>query len=157
MDSRVQKIQQIMRDNLDRELPLVELAQYVNLSPWRLCHLFRADTGMPPIKYLRQLRLEAAKQLLEVSFLSIKEITYKVGINDESHFVRDFKRMFGMPPSVYRMSFSEQMSETKNKSPRKNPQGRLAKRASMQMLSALNIVTYAITATTYAITSTQLL
>ena len=103
MDSRIQKIQQIMRENLNRELSLAELAQSVNLSPWRLCHIFRADTGMPPIKYLRLLRLEAAKELLETSFLSIKEISYKVGLNDESHFVRDFKKVYGMAPGVYRM------------------------------------------------------
>lgn len=142
MDSRVQKVQQIMRDNLDRELPLVELAQYVNLSPWRLCHLFRADTGMPPIKYLRQLRLEAAKQLLEVSFLSVKEITYKVGINDESHFVRDFKRMYGMPPTVYRMVFTEQTGESENAA-----QGRTPRKLAVHALSAVNIVTYAIATT----------
>jgi transcriptional regulator GlxA family with amidase domain len=145
MDSRVQKVQKMMRDNLDHELPLVDLAQSVNLSPWRLCHLFRSDTGMPPIKYLRLLRLEAAKQLLETSFLSIKEITYKVGINDESHFVRDFKRMYGMPPSVYRMVFSEQpenTSPTKNATP-----GRNNKLQSVQMLSALNILTYALAST----------
>jgi transcriptional regulator GlxA family with amidase domain len=142
MDSRVHKIQQIMRDNLDRELPLIELAQYVNLSPWRLCHLFRADTGMPPIKYLRQLRLEAAKQLLEVSFLSVKEITYKVGINDESHFVRDFKRMYGMPPTLYRMVFTEQTGESEN-----TAQGRTTKKLAVHALSAVNIVTCAIATT----------
>lgn len=146
MDSRVQKVQQIMRDNFDRELPLIELAQYVNLSPWRLCHLFRADTGMPPIKYLRQLRLEAAKQLLEVSFLSIKEITYKVGINDESHFVRDFKRMYGMPPGVYRIVFAEQKADERLPSDDATP-GRIGKRKLMQIVSALNIVTSAITST----------
>jgi transcriptional regulator GlxA family with amidase domain len=146
MDSRVQKVQQIMRDNFNRDLPLVELAQYVNLSPWRLCHLFRADTGMPPIKYLRQLRLEAAKQLLEVSFLSIKEITYKVGINDESHFVRDFKRMYGMPPGVYRIVFAEQKADEPLPSDDATPD-RIGKRKSMQIVSALNIVTYAITST----------
>ena len=145
MDSRVQKVQEMMRENLDRELPLMELAQSVNLSPWRLCHLFRSDTGRPPIKYLRLLRLEAAKQLLETSVLSIKEITYKVGINDESHFVRDFKRLYGMPPSVYRIVFSEQSS---NRSPAEDSnQGRNTKRSSLQMLSALNIVTCAITST----------
>ena len=148
MDSRVQKIQKLMRENLDRELPLVELAQLVNLSPWRLCHLFRSYTGMPPIKYLRQLRLEAAKQLLETSFLSIKEITYKVGINDESHFVRDFKRMFGMPPSVYRMMFAEQGSKPDDElATEDSTQSRIAKRASNRMLSTLNIVTCAITST----------
>jgi len=45
------------------------------------------------------------------------------------------------------MAFSEQKSERENTSPRKNTQGRVAKMATMQMLSALNIVTYAITST----------
>jgi transcriptional regulator GlxA family with amidase domain len=148
MDSRVEKVQKMMRENLDRELPLIELAQSVNLSPWRLCHLFRSDTGMPPIKYLKLLRLDAAKALLETSFLSIKEITYKVGINDESHFVRDFKRLYGMPPSVYRIVFTERMRETDVTPPEeKTTRGGVTKRQSMQLLSALNVVTYAITST----------
>ena len=60
---------------------------------------------MPPIRYLRLLRMERAKNLLESSFLSVKEIAFQVGLNDESHFVRDFKSTYGFSPALYRSHF----------------------------------------------------
>jgi hypothetical protein len=49
--------------------------------------------------------MERAKDLLESSFLSVKEIAYQVGLNDESHFVRDFKSTYGFSPALYRSQF----------------------------------------------------
>jgi AraC-like DNA-binding protein len=95
----------MMRDDVRGELSLAEFAQSVNLSVWRLCHIFKSDVGMPPIRYLRLLRMERAKDLLESSFLSVKEIAYRVGLNDESHFVRDFKSTYGFSPAIYRSHF----------------------------------------------------
>lgn len=63
---------------------------------------------MPPIQYLKVLRIERAKHLLETSFLSIKEITHIIGLNDESHFVRDFKKIYGVPPTLYRTAFNRE-------------------------------------------------
>lgn len=94
-----------MRDDVRGESSLAEFAQSVNLSVWRLCHIFKSDVGMPPIKYLRLLRMERAKGLLESSFLSVKEIAFQVGLNDESHFVRDFKSTYGFSPAIYRSQF----------------------------------------------------
>jgi transcriptional regulator GlxA family with amidase domain len=105
LDKRVEKIIEMMRDNVGGELSLNEFAQSVNLSVWRLCHIFKSDVGMPPIRYLRLLRMERAKDLLESSFLSVKEIAYQVGLNDESHFVRDFKSTYGYSPAHYRSQF----------------------------------------------------
>ncbi|HEY7786262.1 MAG TPA: helix-turn-helix transcriptional regulator [Pyrinomonadaceae bacterium] len=104
MDHRITKTQQLMRDNLHRELSLGGLARSVNLSVWRFSHIFRSDVGMSPIQYLRFLRMERARILLETSFLSIKEIAHNVGLNDESHFVRDFKKTYGTSPTLYRHS-----------------------------------------------------
>lgn len=94
-----------MREDVRGEMSLAEFAQSVNLSVWRLCHIFKSDVGMPPIKYLRLLRMERAKGLLESSFLSVKEIAFQVGLNDESHFVRDFKSTYGYSPAIYRLQF----------------------------------------------------
>ena len=94
-----------MRADVRGELTLTEFAQSVNLSVWRLCHIFKSDVGMPPIKYLKLLRMERAKGLLESSFLSVKEIAFRVGLNDESHFVRDFKLTYGYSPTTYRAQF----------------------------------------------------
>src|SRR3954447_26469296 len=95
----------MMRADVRGELSLAEFAQSVDLSVWRLCHIFKSDVGMPPIKYLRFLRMERAKGLLESSFLSVKEIAYQVGVNDESHFVRDFKSTYGFSHTIYRSQF----------------------------------------------------
>ena len=103
-----------MRDDVRGELSLTEFAQSVNLSVWRLCHIFKSDVGMPPIKYLRLLRMERAKGLLESSFLSVKEIAFQVGLNDESHFVRDFKSTYGHSPAIYRSQFKRNGSENGN-------------------------------------------
>jgi AraC-like DNA-binding protein len=105
VDKRVEKILEMMRDDVRGELSLTEFAQCVNLSVWRLCHIFKSDVGLPPIKYLRLLRMERAKGLLESSFLSVKEIAFQVGLNDESHFVRDFKSTYGFSPAIYRLQF----------------------------------------------------
>ena len=100
-----------MRDDVRGELSLGEFAQSVNLSVWRLCHIFKSDVGMPPIRFLRQLRMERAKDLLESSFLSVKEIAFQVGLNDESHFVRDFKSTYGYSPALYRSRFKNNKDE----------------------------------------------
>jgi len=105
VDKRVEKIIQMMREDVRGELSLGEFAHSVNLSVWRLCHIFKSDIGMPPIRYLRLLRMERAKDLLESSFLSVKEIAFQVGLNDESHFVRDFKSTYGFSPALYRSNF----------------------------------------------------
>jgi len=114
LDKRVEKIIEIMREDISGELCLSEFAQSVNLSVWRLSHLFKTDVGMPPMRYLRVLRMERARDLLESSFLSVKEIGYRVGLTDESHFVRDFKAIYGLSPSCYRTQFSGNGSNSHN-------------------------------------------
>jgi AraC-like DNA-binding protein len=103
MDPRVKTIEQLMRDDVRREWSLLELAKAVNLSVWRLSHIFVSEVGKSPMQYLKQLRMERAKYLLETSFLSVKEIGHQVGLNDESHFVRGFKKVHGDAPTRYRL------------------------------------------------------
>ncbi len=102
MDPRIEALIALMKSDLRRVLPLTRMAQSVNLSPTRLSCLFKAETGTPPARYLRKLRMEVAATLLEETFLSVKEIMARVGFSDESHFVRDFKRIKGMTPTQYR-------------------------------------------------------
>jgi transcriptional regulator GlxA family with amidase domain len=118
LDKRVEKIIEMMREDVRGELNLSEFAQSVNLSVWRLCHIFKSDVGMPPMRYLRLLRMERAKHLLESSFLSVKEVAYRVGLNDESHFVRDFKSTYGSSPACYRAHFRNNgAAQSQNGSP----------------------------------------
>ncbi|HEX8130518.1 MAG TPA: helix-turn-helix domain-containing protein [Pyrinomonadaceae bacterium] len=105
MDSRILKVIELMRSNLHRPLSISEMATSVNLSYSRLEHLFKAETGTTPATYRKRLRIERACELLETTFLTIQQIVVTVGIHDESHFVKDFKKAYGMNPSQYRKHY----------------------------------------------------
>ena len=108
MDQRVQKVITLMEQGFDQQLSVVALARAVNLSPWRLGHIFKSETNVAPQQYLRSLRMEQAKKLLQTTFLSVKQVMTEVGVRDESHFVRDFKSAYGMSPSRFRLKSGHQ-------------------------------------------------
>jgi transcriptional regulator GlxA family with amidase domain len=100
---------------VSRMLTLGEMAESVNLSPWRLCHLFKAEMGIPPERYLVRVRLKKAKSLLEFSFLNVKEVMVASGFSDASHFTRRFAAAYGTVPSKYgkrahRLNLSEKQN-----------------------------------------------
>lgn len=105
MDVRVQNVVALMRRDLRAKLTLHDMARAVNLTSFHFCHLFKAETGHSPAKYLKAMRLERARELLETTFLSVKEIRALVGLNDESHFARDFRTAFGVTAQQYREQF----------------------------------------------------
>lgn len=102
MDKRIAFLKKQILSNLRHSPTIKEMAIAVNLSESHLQQLFRREIGMSPVQYLRDLRLEKAKVLLENSFLRVKEIRLEVGIKDQSHFVHDFKANYGAAPSEYR-------------------------------------------------------
>jgi transcriptional regulator GlxA family with amidase domain len=75
-----------------------ELARAVNMSPSYLTRLFREQTGRSPACFVREVRLRRACELVQTTFLTIKEVMAAVGWNDPSHFSRAFKRRFGVSP-----------------------------------------------------------
>ena len=102
MAERVKRVIELMQDDPSRSFTLGEMAESVNLSPPYFCYLFKSITGIPPAKYLKSLRMQQAATLLTTTFLSVKEIIKRVGCADESHFIRDFRRMYGKTPIAYR-------------------------------------------------------
>ncbi|WNS42886.1 helix-turn-helix domain-containing protein [Paenibacillus sp. MMS20-IR301] len=93
---------QYMNQHMDTSIKLTELARHVGLSQQHLIHLFNLETGVPPIEYFLRLKIQRAGQLLDLTELSIKEISAAVGINDPYYFSRLFKKMSGFSPSRYR-------------------------------------------------------
>jgi len=118
MDPRVQSTIVRIDNNFDQELTTDLLAKAVNLSTSRLHHLFKNETNMGLLQYLRTVRMQRAKLLLETTFLSVKQIMAEVGLKDESHFIRDFKVTYGLPPAKFRTEFLlNQSSENHNGAP----------------------------------------
>ena len=72
------------------------------MSPSYLTRLLRDQTGHSPASFVREVRLRRAYELVQTTFLSIKEVMAAVGWNDPSHFSRTFKRRFGLSPQGLR-------------------------------------------------------
>ena len=84
--------------NFHRKITLKELAARTGCSTSYLSHHFPAEFGMPLRAYLRRLRLEKARLLVERG-LTLKEIAAETGFYDEFHLSKAFKQFFGVPPS----------------------------------------------------------
>lgn len=102
MDLRVEQTITRMEELLHTEISVGDLADAVGLSVSQLSRLFRTHTGLTPGVYLRRLRLDRARLLIERSSLNVSEVMAQVGIKDPSHFARDFRRAFGYGPRELR-------------------------------------------------------
>lgn len=107
MDGRVRATIELIENNLKRALLIEKLARTTRLSASRLRRVFKHETGLTPAQYLKQLRIRKAKEYLETTFLSVKEIRREIGARDESHFIRDFKKVYGVPPAQFRSKVSD--------------------------------------------------
>jgi AraC family transcriptional regulator, arabinose operon regulatory protein len=102
MDPRITWATTELERRLAEPVTVAQLAAAVNLSPSRFAHLFRAETGVSPMRYLHTQRMRRARLLLERTFLTVKQVMGQVGCGDPSHFARDFRRFHGLAPSECR-------------------------------------------------------
>ncbi len=94
------KINQIVLRHLeDENFGPDSLCTEAGISRTQLYRKLNALTGMPLARYIRSVRLHAARKLLETTRLRIGEVAYKVGFKDPSYFTRTFSQEFGMTPS----------------------------------------------------------
>lgn len=105
-DERViHRIQAQMKENLAEPLDMDFLARKAGVSLPTLRRRWLAVTGMPPARYLQELRLRAASRMLVETSLPVKRIARETGFEDELYFSRRFRLGTGLSPSEYRESF----------------------------------------------------
>lgn len=105
-DGAVLLIQHWMEGNTGADLSLSRMAQMCGTSERTFLRKFNAATGYSPNAYLRLLRIEKARGVLERTRLSVSEISWAVGYQDVSAFGRAFKAVTGLSPGDYRSRFS---------------------------------------------------
>ncbi|HET9398586.1 MAG TPA: GlxA family transcriptional regulator [Sphingomicrobium sp.] len=101
---RIQKALAYARSNLKSRLTVEELADAAALSPRQFSRAFQAETGQTPAKAVENLRLEAARLMLEQSRHPIDVIAMETGFADRERMRRAFVRAFGQPPAAVRRS-----------------------------------------------------
>lgn len=104
-DSLVAKAQYRLQQDLRRPLTIKALADELAVSQRTLTRRFNVALGMQPLTYLQNLRIEAAKQLLEITDMNIETIIHDVGYSDASSFSRLFVERTEMTPTAYRDRF----------------------------------------------------
>jgi AraC-like DNA-binding protein len=92
-------------------LTLPMIAERAGVSVGHYTVLFKRSTGLTFSQYLRQIRIEKAKQLLRQTDLSASEIARQVGYADYFHFSRTFKRETGCSPAAFAKQSSDMNSE----------------------------------------------
>ncbi len=98
----IEEVRFVMRQNIDKEINLEELAEQHNVGYSYFRKMFKKYTGVSPGQYHLQLRVMRAKELLVASNKSIKEISLELGFQTIHYFSLIFKKKIGMNPSEFR-------------------------------------------------------
>lgn len=101
-DETVLQIQLWLQDNYQKDVKFAELAEQFDMSVRSMNRRFKLATGKSPLRYLQEIRMSIARDLLKTSNLSISEIAYSVGYHDLGHFSALFKKSFSATPHDYR-------------------------------------------------------
>jgi len=111
-DPRIAFLTEFIEANLaDTRLSVRQVASQVQLSQSRVRQLMQLHMRTSPNQYIRQRRLERARELLHSSFLSVKEVMARVGLSDPSHFSRNYKDHFKIVPRQDRLPVRKNEAE----------------------------------------------
>ncbi len=100
-----QKIQQAVlyiRENYDKDLNMAVVSNHISMNYSLFSYAFKQYTGNNFVNFLKDIRMEKAKELLENTDLRIVEISQKIGYENEKHFMKIFKVTCGVSPTEYR-------------------------------------------------------
>ena len=100
-----QKIQQAlayMHEHFHEDLNMAVVSNYISMNYSLFSYAFKQYTGSNFVSYLKELRVQEAKRLLEETDMRVIEISQRVGYENEKHFMKTFKALCGVSPSEYR-------------------------------------------------------
>ena len=95
---RIARAIERLRKEFDQRLRIDDIARELGMSVSSFHHHFKAVTAMSPLQFQKQMRLQEARRLMLGEGLDAASAGYRVGYNDASHFNREYKRLFGLPP-----------------------------------------------------------
>jgi AraC-like DNA-binding protein len=96
-----------MTKHLDEKITVAQLAKLAHLSQYHFIRCFRSAYELTPLQYLTRLRLKKASLLLKKSDATVGNIVPQCGFEDESAFIRLFKKEFRMTPIAFRKEFGK--------------------------------------------------
>ena len=95
---QIAKVIAWLKQHFTDDVPMDDLATKAHMSPSTFRQHFRAVAGMSPLQYLKNLRLQDARQLMLNEDLDASSAAVRVGYESASQFSREYTRLFGAPP-----------------------------------------------------------
>jgi AraC family transcriptional regulator len=93
-----------IKSNTHQQISLTDLANLAGQSRFHFCRAFKKSFGVSPVRHVRALRIEAARNLLRLHEMTIADVAAAVGFRGATQFSRVFSATTGMTPSEYRRS-----------------------------------------------------
>ena len=109
----VARVKSFIYHHFDEPLTTEILADQVFLSPGYLSFIFKQETGVNLNRFIRDYRMEKAKELLETTNLKVVQIAEKVGFSNNSYFGRSFREYFGSTPESCRKGTTDEENHPK--------------------------------------------
>jgi AraC-like DNA-binding protein len=85
-------------ENMAESLSVRDLAERAFMSPSALSHLFQDVTGRSPYQFIKEMRLNRARELLVENRSTVTQISTQVGYSSTSHFINEFRDRYGVSP-----------------------------------------------------------
>lgn len=102
----IKKICSYLEEHYNQDISLEEAASMIGFSSFYFTKLMKEHMNMSYVDYITALRLEKAKQLLEKTDMTVKDVGIAVGYENANYFTRVFKRVEGYAPSLYKSKFN---------------------------------------------------
>lgn len=118
-NSLINRVIQYIKKNIENDLSLEEISSFVNVHPNYLSSTFKKEVGKTLTEYINELKINAIKQYINHTNLSIREISYTFNFNHVPYFYRFFKKHTGLTPKEYRKrsSSTNSLMEDTEKTP----------------------------------------
>lgn len=104
-DGIIYTVIQYIKENYREDITLEMLANKVYLTPSYLSHIFRKRTGNTIMQFIKQCRMEKAKELLVTTNMKVVDISNDIGYANCSYFCHNFSINYGMSPEKYRQRY----------------------------------------------------
>lgn len=102
MQERIRMVINVINTHINEPIDLDSCANMCFVSRERFNHMFKEQTGCPPLQYINKVKIERAKQLLCDSGMTVNDCAETLGFTDVNYFSRLFRKITGISPSKYR-------------------------------------------------------
>jgi AraC-like DNA-binding protein len=104
-DKRIKKVLRYIRENIDKNLYVNDLADICRLTNEHFTRLFKNEMQCTPMQYIIRKKIEKAQLLLITGEKLVKDIAYSLSFEDITHFYHTFKKVTGISPNTYKNQY----------------------------------------------------